>query len=158
MPGFIKCHRHVANRGHQRVNVINAPALAKARGISLVERRVPDAGRHASLLTLSGSAVVGGTVANGEPRLVRLQEHWLDMAPSAHMLVTHHQDKPGTVGKVGVLLGESDVNISAMYLARTDPRADAYMILALDDSPDGPVADRIRAMDAVLDLWLIRLD
>jgi len=74
------------------------------------------------------------------------------------MLVTHHQDKPGTVGKVGVLLGESDVNISAMYLARTDPRADAYMILALDDSPDGPVADRIRAMDAVLDLWLIRLD
>ncbi len=142
----------------ERVNVVNAPALAKARGISLVERRVPDAGRHASLLTISGSAIVAGTVANGESRLVRLQEHWLDMAPADYMLVTHHQDRPGTVGKVGVLLGESDVNISAMYLARTDPRADAYMILALDDAPDQAVTDRIRAMEAVLDLWLIRLD
>jgi D-3-phosphoglycerate dehydrogenase len=80
------------------------------------------------------------------------------MAPSGSMLITHHQDKPGTVGRVGVLLGESDVNISAMYLARTDPRADAYMILALDDAPDAAVADRIRSMEAMLDLWLIRLD
>jgi D-3-phosphoglycerate dehydrogenase len=142
----------------ERVNVVNAPALAKARGINLVERKVADAGRHASLLTLSGSAVVGGTVANGEPRLVRLQEHWLDMAPSGSMLITHHQDMPGTVGRVGILLGEADVNISAMYLARTDPRADAYMILALDDAPDDAVADRIRSMEAMLDLWLIRLD
>jgi D-3-phosphoglycerate dehydrogenase len=80
------------------------------------------------------------------------------MAPSGSMLITHHQDKPGTVGRVGVLLGEADVNISAMYLARTDPRADAYMILALDDAPDRSVADRIRSMEAMLDLWLIRLD
>lgn len=142
----------------ERVNLVNAPALARARGIALVERRTPDAGRHASLLTLSGSAIVAGTVANGDARLVRLQEHWLDMAPSAHMLVTHHQDRPGTVGRVGVLLGEADVNISAMYLARTDPRADAYMILALDDAPTDAVAGRIREMEAVLDLWLIRLD
>ncbi|MFN8620455.1 MAG: phosphoglycerate dehydrogenase [Chloroflexota bacterium] len=142
----------------ERVNVINAPALAKARGISLAQHKHPDAGRHASLLTLSGSAVVSGTVANGEPRLVRLQEHWLDMAPSGSMLITHHQDKPGQVGRVGLLLGEADVNISAMYLARTDPREDAYMILALDEAPDAPVADRIRSMPAMLDLWLIRLD
>ena len=107
---------------------------------------------------MSGSAVVGGTVANGEPRLVRLQEHWLDMAPSGSMLVTHHQDRPGTVGRVGILLGEADVNISAMYVARSEPRADAYMILALDDAPDADVASRIKAMEAMLDLWLIRLD
>jgi D-3-phosphoglycerate dehydrogenase / 2-oxoglutarate reductase len=142
----------------ERVNVVNAPALARARGITIAERRVADAGRHASLLTLSGSAILAGTVASGEPRLVRLGEHWLDMAPSANMLVTHHRDRPGTVGTVGILLGEADVNISAMYLARTEPRADAYMILALDDAPDPVVAGRITAMEAVLDLWLIRLD
>jgi D-3-phosphoglycerate dehydrogenase len=142
----------------ERVNLVNAPALARARGIALVERRTHDAGRHSSLLTLSGSAVVGGTVAHGEPRLVRLQDHWLDMPPAAHMLVSHHRDRPGTVGRVGILLGEADVNISAMYLARTEPRADAYMILSLDDAPDAAVASRIREMEAVLDLWLIRLD
>lgn len=142
----------------ERINVVNALAVAKARGITLVERKTPDAGRYASLLTLSGSTVVGGTVASGEPRLVRLGEYWLDMAPAPHMLITRHQDRPGTMGTVGITLGEADVNISAMYLARTEARADAFMILALDDTVDPEIAARIRAMDAVTDLWLITLD
>jgi D-3-phosphoglycerate dehydrogenase len=142
----------------ERVNVVNAPSLARARGITLAERRTPDAGRYASLLTLSGSTVVGGTVASGEPRLVRLDDYWLDMAPAPNMLITRHRDRPGTMGRVGLILGEADVNISAMHLARTEPRADAFMILALDETVPSEVADRIRAMEAVLDLWLVRLD
>ena len=74
------------------------------------------------------------------------------------MLVTRHQDRPGTMGTVGRILGESDVNISAMYLARTEARADAFMILALDDAVPEAVAARIRAEEAVLDLWLIDLE
>ena len=45
-----------------------------------------------------------------------------------------------------------------MHLARSHPRADALMILALDDSVTPAVAERIRSQEAVLDLWLIRLD
>jgi D-3-phosphoglycerate dehydrogenase len=74
------------------------------------------------------------------------------------MLITRHQDRPGTMGAVGLILGEADVNISAMHLARTERRADAFMILALDDAVPQDVAARIRSMEAVLDLWLIRLD
>ena len=79
------------------------------------------------------------------------------MTPSPVMLVTRHHDRPGTVGRIGLMLGEADVNISAMHLARSLPRADALMILALDDDVPAEVADAIRAQDAVLDLWLIRL-
>src|SRR5439155_887373 len=83
---------------------------------------------------LAGRPVtVAGTVANGEPRLVRLDDYWLDMAPGDVMLITRHQDKPGTMGRIGLILGDADVNISAMHLARTRPREDAFMILALDD-------------------------
>lgn len=142
----------------ERVNVVNAPSLAKARGISLSERRTPDAGRYASLLTLTGSATVAGTVAQGEPRLVRLEGHAMDLAPARHMLVSRHSDRPGTIGKVGQLLGEADVNISAMHLARSQPRADAFMILALDDPVPGEAAAAIRALDAVHHLWLIDLE
>ncbi len=142
----------------ERVNLVNAAHLARARGIGLVERRTPDAGRHASLITLSGATTVGGTVAGGEPRLVRLGEYWLDVPPAAYMLVTRHQDRPGTMGRVGQTLGLADVNISAMYLARSGPRADAFMILALDDPVPDSVAAEIRADEAVLDVWLIRLD
>jgi D-3-phosphoglycerate dehydrogenase len=59
---------------------------------------------------------------------------------------------------VGGALGEADVNISAMHLARTEPRADAFMILALDDPVPSAVADRIRSFDAVIDVWLIALE
>jgi D-3-phosphoglycerate dehydrogenase len=61
------------------------------------------------------------------------------------------------MGRIGSMLGTADVNISAMHLARSEPRADALMILALDDDVPAGVAEAIRAEDAVLDLWLIHL-
>ncbi len=146
----------------ERVNLVNAGALARARGITVVERKTPEAGQFASLLTLSGETdgavtTIGGTVAAGEPHIVRLDDYWLDMAPTAAMLVTRHHDRPGTMGRIGLMLGEADVNISAMHLARSAPRADALMILAVDEEVPATVADAIRANEAVMDVWTIRL-
>jgi len=147
----------------ERVNLVNAAAIAKARGIAIVERKLADASPWSALLTLTAetgpgeSTTVAGTVAAGEPRIVRLDDYRLDMEPAASMLITRHQDRPGTVGRIGLMLGEADVNISAMHLARSAPRADAFMILALDDEVPESVADAIRAHEAVLDLWTIRL-
>ncbi len=146
----------------ERVNLVNAGTLARARGITVVERKTPDAGAFASLLTLTAEAegraiTVAGTVAGGEPRLVRLDEHAMDLAPADSMLITHHRDRPGTVGRVGVMLGEADVNISSMTLARSAPRADAFMVLALDDEPPASVIEAIRADDAVIDVWSVHL-
>ena len=146
----------------ERVNLVNAGALAKARGITVIERRTPDAGAFSSLLTISGEAkgettTVAGTVAGGEPRLTRLNDYRLDMAPADIILMTRHMDRPGTVGRIGILLGQADVNISAMYLARTRPREDALMVLALDDDVPAALADEIRDHPAIVDLWTIRL-
>jgi D-3-phosphoglycerate dehydrogenase len=146
----------------ERVNLVNAAALARARGITVVERKTPEAGQFASLLTLSGetggrTTTVGGTVAAGEPRLVRMDDYWLDMTPTPSMLVTRHHDRPGTMGRIGLMLGEADVNISAMHLARSAPRADALMILAVDEEVPAEVATAIRSLEAVLDVWTIRL-
>ena len=79
------------------------------------------------------------------------------MAPAATMLVTRHGDRPGTMGRIGTILGQADVNISAMHLGRTVPRADAFMILALDDEVPADVVAAIRAQEAVIDVWVIRL-
>ena len=146
----------------ERVNLVNAGTLAKARGITVVERKTPNAGAFSSLLTLTAEAdgrtvTLAGTVANGEPRLMRLQEHAMDLAPSEFMLISHHRDRPGTVGRVGALLGAADVNISAMNLARSAPRAEAYMVLALDDEVPPSVVDAIQADDAMIETWMIRL-
>ncbi|MGZ6268632.1 MAG: phosphoglycerate dehydrogenase [Candidatus Limnocylindrales bacterium] len=149
------------NATTERVNLINAGFLAKNRGMAVNERKSSDTGTFASLVTLTlegdtGKAVVAGTIANGEPRLVRIDDEWLDVAPTPLMLVTRHQDKPGTMGRIGLMLGEADVNISAMHLARNAPRQDALMLLAVDDEIPDTVATAIRNHPAVLDVWVIR--
>jgi D-3-phosphoglycerate dehydrogenase len=100
---------------------------------------------------------VAGTLANGEQRLVRLDDYELEMAPAPWMLVTRHQDRPGMMGRIGVMLGEADINISAMHLGRSAPRSDAFMLLALDEAVPVDVAGHIRAMDGVLDIWSVEL-
>src|SRR5215212_1479979 len=94
----------------ERVNLVNAAILAKARGISVVERKTSDAGGFSASITLSGSAkggpvAVGGTLAGGEMRIVRLNDYRLDMAAEDRMLITRHHDRPGTIGRLGALLG-----------------------------------------------------
>ena len=146
----------------ERVNLVNAGALAKARGITVVERKTPDAGAFAAL----HHAVRRDRWPDHrrrrdrrrrEPRITRLDDYRLDMAPADNMLITRHMDRPGTVGRVGLMLGEADINISAMHLARTRPREDAFMILALDDDVPDSVSEAIRTQEAVRDLWTIRL-
>ena len=150
----------------ERVNLVNAGILAKARGISVVERKTRDAGTLSASIAVSGSVAgpagdsvvtVAGTAAGGEPRIVRLNGYRLDMAPADVMLITRHHDQPGTIGRIGQLLGEADVNISAMHLARSAPREDALMVLALDDDVSPELEAALRADRGVLELWTIRL-
>jgi D-3-phosphoglycerate dehydrogenase len=61
------------------------------------------------------------------------------------------------MGQIGTILGEADVNISAMTLARSAPRADAFMVLVLDEAVPAGVADAIRSHPAVIDVWTIHL-
>ncbi len=145
-----------------RVNLINAATQAKARGITVVERKTPDAGDYSSLLTVTaetdgGPVSVAGIVALGEPRIVRLHGLKMDLAPAEVMLISHHHDQPGLVGRVGALLGTADVNISSMTLARSAPRGDAFMVLCLDDVPPVTLVDDINAVEGMVDTWLVRL-
>jgi D-3-phosphoglycerate dehydrogenase len=146
----------------ERVNLVNAAILAKARGISVVERKTADAGGFSAAITLTGtvkggSATVGGTLAGGEMRIVRLNGYRLDMAAEDRMLITRHHDRPGTIGRLGQLLGQADVNISSMHVARTKPREDALMIVSVDDEVGPVLEDAIRADEGVQELWVIRL-
>jgi len=150
----------------ERVNLVNAAILAKARGISVVERKTADAGGFSAAITLRGTVsgsgrggevAVGGTLAGGEMRIVRLNAYRLDMGAEDRMLITRHQDRPGTIGRLGQLLGRADVNISSMHVARSAPREDALMVVSVDDDVSPELEAAIRADEGVLDLWTIRL-
>jgi len=132
----------------QRVNLVNALAIARARGLDISEDRETESARFRALLTVKvGSTAVGGTLVQGEPRIVFIDGFWVDVPVEGHLLLTKHQDKPGLVGRVGTLLGQHDVNISSMQVGRLHPRGEALMILTLDD----PVPDEVRAKIGAFD-------
>jgi D-3-phosphoglycerate dehydrogenase len=134
----------------QRVNLVNALSVARARGLDISEDRETDAPRYRGLLTVRiGSTAVGGTLVQGEPRIVSIDGFWVDIPVEGHLLITKHQDKPGLVGRVGTLLGQHDVNISSMQVGRRHPRGDALMILTLDDAVPDEVRARIGAFPDV---------
>jgi D-3-phosphoglycerate dehydrogenase len=146
----------------ERVNLVNAAIIAKSRGITVVERRTTDAAGFPAAITVTGTVkggqvAAGGTLAGGEMRLTRLNDYRLDMAVAELMLITRHRDRPGTIGRIGQMLGAADVNISAMHLARDAPRADALMILSVDDDVPPSLEAALRADEGVHDLWTIRL-
>jgi len=118
------------------------------------ERRETEPARFAALLSVSvGTTKVAGTLTQGEPRIVFIDDFWVDVPVEGHLLLTKHQDKPGLVGRVGTLLGEHDVNISSMQVGRLHPRGEALMILTLDD----PVPDAVRArIGAFADINAVR--
>jgi D-3-phosphoglycerate dehydrogenase / 2-oxoglutarate reductase len=123
----------------QRVNLINARLVARSRGLNVREQKAdrPEE-NYANLITLTvrengAPRIVAGTILQDSPRIVRIDDYWVDVVPEGHVLVTHHLDRPGMIGRVGTLLGDGDVNISAMQVGRRGRRGDAIMILNLDE-------------------------
>ncbi|MBI3521893.1 MAG: phosphoglycerate dehydrogenase [Chloroflexi bacterium] len=142
----------------QRVNLVNALALAKDRGLAIAERQELEPARYTSLLTLRvGGTEVAGSLVQGEPRIVRIDGFWVDVPIEGHLLLTKHTDKPGLVGRVGTVLGENDVNISSMQVGRRNPRGEALMILTLDDPVPDAVRERIGHYADIVEVRTARL-
>jgi D-3-phosphoglycerate dehydrogenase len=123
----------------ERVNLINARLVARSRGLSVVEHKAERAeGNYANLVTIAvrnngDERVLSGTSFQDEPRLVQIDDFWVDVTPVGTVLITQHLDRPGMIGRVGTLLGEGDVNISSMQVGRRVRRGDAIMIMNLDE-------------------------
>jgi D-3-phosphoglycerate dehydrogenase len=139
----------------QRVNLINARLVARSRGLNVREQKAdrPEE-NYANLITLAvhengARRLVAGTILQDSPRIVRIDDYWVDVVPEGHVLVTHHLDRPGMIGRVGTLLGDGDVNISAMQVGRRVRRGDAIMILNLDEPLAKDLEGRIAAIPDV---------
>ena len=123
----------------ERVNLVNANIVAAQRGLAVVEQKKATCENYTSLITSkvttsSGTTTVAGTVMRGETHVVRVNNYWIDIAPTGgYFLFSDHKDRPGLIGAVGKITGDVDINISYMHLSRLKPRGRALMILALDE-------------------------
>ena len=132
----------------ERVNLINAELMARSRGIEIVQRKMPKHERYESMITLrltsaSGTNTVLGTVLLDELKIVAVNDLWVEFPAAGNLLLASHTDRPGMIGKVGTLLGRSDVNISFMHVGRRAPRGESIMVLGTDEQTPAKVLNKL---------------
>src|ERR1700760_1957670 len=137
------------------VNMVNAPVVAKERGIKVSETRRPRQGIYEGYIKISvaveGSTRRGaGTVfSDGRPRLIQVKDINLDAEFAPHMLYVVNEDKPGFIGKLGTMLGDAKINIAAFALGRSAPGEDAIALVEVDGGVDDKPLTGIQALPPV---------
>jgi len=143
----------------ERINPVNARLVARSRGVQLIERRTPTPGPvHPNQLTLRADGrELEGTVLAGEPRLTRIGAFRMDLVLDGRFLVSRHEDRPGVIGRIGTILGESDVNIASMQVGRDAPRGRAMMVLTVDEPVSPSILEHLGAVAGMSDLRYVEL-
>ena len=136
------------------VNMVNAPYLAKERGLDVREVRHDREGDYHTLIRVSvqtsqGERSVAGTLfANSQPRLVEIFGIKVEADLSDRMLYVVNEDAPGFIGRLGTTLGEAGVNIGTFHLGRRNTGGEAVLLLSVDQPVDGAL-EKVKALPGV---------
>lgn len=137
------------------VNMVNAPYLAKERGLDVSEIRHEREGAFNTLIrvtveTDAGPRSVAGTLFGSEkPRLVEIFGIGIEADLDGHMLYIVNDDKPGFIGRIGTLLGSHGINIGTFNLGRRDAGGEAVLLLSLDEAPGAEVIAEAEKVEGV---------
>lgn len=102
--------------------------------------------------------MLAGTSMRDETHIVKVNDYWLDIVPSApYLLFVDNQDQPGSIGAVGTVAGRHNINISFMEVGRVNLRDRAMMILGLDDPVPPHVLEEIMALPQIYNARLVTL-
>ncbi len=152
-------------RVEEHVNLVNAPLVARERGIEVREesrRASRDFTNLIRITAFSGDReiVVAGTTigADHRPRLVHAVGYEIEVDLEPLMVFIVNSDQPGRIGRVGTLLGDGGVNIATMTVSRNRPGGNALMVLTVDTPLSAATADALRAEPGFLDVRLISLE
>ena len=140
----------------QTVNMVNAPFLAKERGLDVREIRHDREGDYHTLLrvtagTANGERTIAGTLfGNKAPRLVEIFGIEVEADLAGRMLYIVNSDAPGFIGALGTTLGEAGINIATFNLGRRKAGGEAVALVAVDDPISPEVVTKLHALPGVL--------
>jgi D-3-phosphoglycerate dehydrogenase / 2-oxoglutarate reductase len=144
----------------ETVNYVNAPVIARERGIEVKEVKSSDAGDFTSLISLQVEAgkktsrIAGALYSRRDPRIVQLDSFRVEIVPDGHMLFILNNDQPGVIGDVGQVLGKHGINIARMQCSREEKGGQALLILGLDAPLN---ADTLRAITTVKNILSVKV-
>jgi D-3-phosphoglycerate dehydrogenase len=144
------------------VNFVNATMLAGERGIRVAEARARS-DEYVNLVTVTAvsngiaNSVAGTIFGRKDPRVVKINNFRLELAPHGKFIVIHNNDKPGAIGSIGTLLGTHKVNISQMRVGQQED-GDKTMIYFRTDNPiPDQVMQELRRLPLIIDVMAFEL-
>jgi len=147
----------------ENVTIVNANLIAEHRGMRIIERSGPPEGVFANLIRVhvhasAGDADVTGTLGHDGPRIVQINDVWIDIpVTEGWLLLCENQDRPGMIAAVSTLLGKHDINISFMNVGRVAVRGKALMAVILDDELPPDLLAELERIPNILSARVTRL-
>ncbi|MBI5287036.1 MAG: phosphoglycerate dehydrogenase [Deltaproteobacteria bacterium] len=147
----------------QYVNFVNAPFIAKERGIKVVEVKTSRPIDFASSVTVKirtkekESLVEGALFGKKELRIVRIDKFFLDAIPEGYLLILHNYDKPGVIGNVGTLLGDNNINIARLHLGREVVGGEAVSVWNIDTPLTDAVLSKLLHLPYIISAKVVKL-
>src|SRR5467141_3329581 len=110
-----------------------------------------------------GEQIASGTVfeiaaGEREGRITEINDFRIEAAPRGLMLVMHNRDVPGVIGRVGTILGEQGINISAFHLGRRERGGEAMAVIEIDAGAERETISALRALPEILTVREITLN
>ncbi len=145
------------------VNFVNAPIIAKDRGIEVNETTKPDAGDYRGLIALRVNStkqqlyIAGTLFSKKAPRIVAIDNYPTDIIPEGELLFMFNEDKPGVIGNIGTLLSKNGINIARMHFGRDSAGGTAISTVSVDSTPSPKLIEEIKAMPHILSVKLVLL-
>ncbi|MCK4912693.1 MAG: phosphoglycerate dehydrogenase [Candidatus Omnitrophica bacterium] len=145
------------------VNYINALEVAKARGIKVEQVKISEEEEYSNSIRVrvisdKEERLLEGTLfANKEVRFAKMDDVYIEIAPSDQMLVISNHDKLGVIGFLGTTLGANNINIAGMSLGKRSGKKEALTILNLDNSANEKVVEEIKANPNIISVKVVKL-
>jgi D-3-phosphoglycerate dehydrogenase len=141
----------------ENVNFINAPVIAKERGIKVIESKSTKVEDYTSMIALTvktstGSShyTAGALFGRQDPRIVRIDKFTLDVVPEGYMIYLSNSDRPGVIGNIGSTLGQNNVNIARLHLSREQVDKQALVVLTTDTLISEDVLGKLKNLPHVI--------
>ena len=141
---------------HDAVNYVNAPLVAKSKGIKVNEIKSSQTEDYTNQIcvTIKGNghwehSIAGTVFKKNELRILSIDEYSLDIQPTGHNIIITHTDRPKMVGQIGMILGDYGINIAGMQLDRAEAGGGAMMILTVDQEVGNEIMVKIREIAGI---------
>ena len=139
------------------VNYVNAPVIAKKRGIDIVSTRTKAKCNFAGLITVKlvtdkeSTIVAGALIAHDIPRIVKINEYETSIRPEKHVLIVPHVNKPSMIAKVAQVIGEKGINIGSMNVVQKNDKheTESIMVINVDSVVGDETLNSISKIDGV---------